>query len=325
MTSARILVLIGFAFLSLLVHSARAGEVITLESELITLQEKSLKQPYRRRLSLDHSGLLAYEIGRPVTPFFKDPDRGLSLRRYRSGERCFEVAFLSEVNRVRRIKCRDLLQDLHLREWPGFIPTSFREILSNPEFAFVKDFEMNPIDQTHILRGFLHEEGTIRMDQRVLGLSDLSAFPSREFPVSLKGRSRITVGLQSGLEVSHSLELTLGSLGILPEKKINFASRIKRSPDELVFFDRQGKVLFLNRLLIPQALRDHWMDVNPSWTPAMQELANASRVEPVCFRDSIFRGNRDCHHRIESLPLVRYSRLRMLLVDFQHSSVQWVP
>ncbi|NDF16076.1 hypothetical protein EB061_12285 [bacterium] len=65
MALPRILVLIGFGFLALMVHRAQAGEIILQESELLPLQEMARTLPYRKRWSLDDSGLVSYEIGSP--------------------------------------------------------------------------------------------------------------------------------------------------------------------------------------------------------------------------------------------------------------------
>jgi hypothetical protein len=130
---------------------------------------------------------------------------------------------------------------------------------------------------------------------------------------------------ENGLVVSHSLELKLGALGILPERKLSFRSRIVRSADDLIFTDQNGSWVILNHLLLPAALRDQMPRVDPSWQKTLEQMQLASRTAPVCFRDSWSGGKLDCHHRIEQLRLLKHDPFRILLVDFKQNQVEMAP
>ncbi|NDF16077.1 hypothetical protein EB061_12290 [bacterium] len=59
-----------------------------------------------------------------------------------------------------------------------------------------------------------------------------------------------------------------------------------------MFADGQGRMLFLNELLLPRSFRGHLLELNAAWPMPLEELQASSREAPVCFRDSASRGFR---------------------------------
>ncbi len=243
---------------------------------------------------------LPYELGKVVTPYFLNPETGLASRRYRGDSCCFEVSYLSGMNRVKRIKCSGLVSDLRVPGYPGFRPVRVSELASDQE----KSFTIFNEDLSFILNGYVHDEETIRMDQAILGLPDRSTFPRKLFSVTVQTRGSVSLDGKKGLHVSQRFELEIGKFGILDSRKKDVATSIIRKPGDLVFSDGTGKILIVNDLLLPNALRNFMMEADPALAEVLGDLELRSRNEPVCYRI------------IDRIPTVRWVPFKLLLVDF---------
>jgi hypothetical protein len=300
------------------IPSAWSNEIILQPEVLKRLSERARSQPYRTRGGIFSREMMSFEIGRPVTPYFADKESQVSKRRYQDEQRCYEVAFLSRLNQVKRIACRDLQLDLRVPGFPAFKPTRVGDLASGQRssFAFFQS------EQTYALSGFLHDQETVRMDQAVLGLPDRSSFPRQSFKVQALSSGSVVLEPQGSLRVRQEARLTIGKLGILDARERNWTALVERKADQWVFSDGAGKVLLLNDLLLPPALRGSLMEIDPRLASGLQDLEQRSRVEPVCFRDSGWGpGELGCHRMVESIPVVRMSPFRLLLIDFNGQQV----
>ena len=292
---------------------AWGGDLILDSNALKSLSEKSRTQPYRSKGGVFSREFLPYELGKVVTPYFLNPETGLASRRYRGDSCCFEVSYLSGMNRVKRIKCSGLVSDLRVPGYPGFRPVRVSELASDQE----KSFTIFNEDLSFILNGYVHDEETIRMDQAILGLPDRSTFPRKLFSVTVQTRGSVSLDGKKGLHVSQRFELEIGKFGILDSRKKDVATSIVRKPGDLVFSDGAGKILIANDLLLPNALRNFMMETDPALAEVLGDLELRSRNEPVCYRDSSWgSGELGCHRIIDRIPTVRWVPFKLLLVDF---------
>jgi hypothetical protein len=300
------------------IPSAWSGELILQAERLKELSQKAREQAYRTKGGILGRELMSFEIGVPVTPYFVDTECQVSKRRFKAEKRCFEVSFLSGVNRVKRIPCGDLQADLTLPGYPGFKP--FR--VAALDASRLVGFPFFNEDRSFVLSGFVHDKETIRMDQAVLGLPDLSAFPRRSFSVDSISRGSVSLDPKQGLRIAQDLRVKVGKLGILDSREKSVRSSVTRGPNDLVFSDGSGRVILVNDLMLPGALRNFLMEADPRFATTLQELEHRSRAEPVCYRDSSWGpGDEGCHRMIESIPAVRFSPFKLLMVDFNTSAV----
>jgi hypothetical protein len=299
-------------------QSAWSGELILQAEQLKVLSEKARNQPYRTKGGILSRELMSYELGVPVTPYFFDAECRVSKRRYRAEKRCLEVSFLSGLNQVKRIPCGDPMADLRLPGLPGFKPSKVSELSPAP----MNGFSFFDHQRSFVLSGFVHDQETVRMDQAVLGLPDRSSFPRQSFSVDAVSRGAVSLDSKNGLKIAQELRVKVGKLGFLDARERNVRSSVVRGPNDLVFSDGSGKVVVMNDLLIPGALRGFLMEIDSRFASALEGLESQSRVEPVCYRDSSWGpGEQGCHRMIEAIPVVRWSAFKLLLVDFNSKQV----
>ena len=291
-----------------------AGELILDPGALKTVSEQASKLPYRSRGGVFSREYMPYELGRPVTPYFRDTGTGLPKRRYQAESCCFEVSFLNGSNLVRKIRCKDLDSDLRIPGRPELLPVRVSE-LSRFGGGTVRFFDFQ---KSFVLSGFLHSEDTIRMDQAVLGLPDRSSFPRQSFSVDVRTQGTVVLDPAKGLEMTQSFQMKIGKLGILDPSERGVRNVITKKPGDLVLTDGAGKVVLVNDLMVPGALREFLLDKDSRLMSDLQGLEDRSKVEPVCSRDSGWgSAEQGCHRIIERIPAFRWMPFRLLSVDFR--------
>jgi hypothetical protein len=317
MNSMILVSMLGMALMSL-PGVAWSGELILNEARLNALEKQARENPYRKRRSLCPDSLLPYELGRVVTPFFQDPVKDVAKRRYRAEKKCFEVSYLPGLNQVARIRCEDLHSDLRIEGFPEFRSVRVADLAAGGKAGF-------PLPESEAvfrLRGYLHDEETVRMDQRVLNLPDLSAFPSANFEVGMKENGRVTMDASAGIRIEQLVERTIGKLGIVSARKDSYRSSFGRGPEDRVFSDGKGKVILLNDLMLPSALRNHLVGIRSEWKVRMGALETRSQSGPICFRDSGYgSATLDCHQMVLQERPVDFRNFKGLLLDFTSGSL----
>jgi hypothetical protein len=127
---------------------------------------------------------------------------------------------------------------------------------------------------------------------------------------------------KNGLQVVQDFELSVGKLGILDSRERSLRNVFSKKPTEWVFTDGAGKVLWVNDLMLPGALQDSLLEVQPQLLSELQGLEERSKIEPVCFRDAGW-GTEElgCHRVIGRIPALKRLPYRLLSIDFRNSVV----
>jgi len=299
---------------------AWSGELVLDAETLKVVTERARNQPYRTKGGVFSREFMSFELGAPVTPYAKDPATGIVSRRFKEDSCCFEVSFLSGVNRVKRIQCSDQMDsDLRVSGHPEFRPVKVSGIAATGEggFAFFND------ERSYTLTGFAHDEATIRMDQYVLGLPDRSTFPRRNFEVAVRTRGSTSLDSKSGLQIKQGFQMRIGKFGFMDPREKNFSTSIIRKPSERVFADQKGRILIVNDPLLPGAFRDSLIETDSRLTSTLSDLERRSKVEPVCYRDSGWgSGELGCHWIVQAIPSILRVPFKLLLIDIKSSLIQ---
>ncbi len=300
--------------------SSFAGEVILDRVVLEQASRQARENPYRLKLAIGSKEILYFEVGKPVTPYFRDESDTPLKRRFQSENRCYEVSFFKKLNLARKTNCLTVMDDLKLPGLPDFHAARVSELLQESLNAF--DFWNT--SATYSLTGFVHDRETIRMDQIVLNIKDQSSFPTRSFTVKTSSSGKVVLDSKAGLVIEQHYLLTLGKIGILNERSIKIDSSIKRSLDQWVFTDGQGKIVLINALMAPLALQNFTLGIQPEFIRYLKDLETKSSQGAVCYRDSwTHPSDQDCHFLLtQKIQPVGYSPFRLLRVDFHAGTVE---
>ncbi len=298
-----------------------AGELILDPGVLKAVSDQARNIPFRSRGGVFSRQYFQYELGRAVTPYFMDPVTGLAKRRFRSENCCFEVSFLKGSNLVRKIKCKNLESDLRLPGKPELMPMRVSD-LPQVGGGVIQFFDF---EKKFVLSGFLHSEDTIRMDQAVLGLPDRSSFPRQSFSVDVRTHGTVMLDPTKGLQITQKFQMKMGKLGILEPTERGVQNVVSKKPSDLVFSDGAGKVVLVNDLMLPRALQNSLMEINPRLLSDLQGLEERSNTEPVCFRDAGWgSAEQGCHRIIDVIPPLRWLPYGLLSIDFRNGNVSIV-
>jgi hypothetical protein len=298
---------------------AISGELILDQSLLEKASKQARENPYRIKQALGSKEVSAFDLGNPVTPFFQHESSKTTKRRYRSGKNCFEVSFLKTLNLATKTDCRQLMEDLKLPGYPDFHAAKVSDLLK----PSASGFGFWDASDSYRLKGFVHTRETIEMDQRILGLQTTDAFPTQSFLVKTEAKGSVTLDSKSGLSITQQTSMTIGKIGILDQRSETINNSISRDLKDWIFTDGKGRVIVINKLMLPRPLQDSLLAIQPDFSQFLEDLESRSSRSAVCFRDS-WMGNtdQDCQQMvIKKIRPFELHSFNLLMVDFQSSSV----
>jgi hypothetical protein len=296
-----------------------ASELILDRSVLDQVSKQARENPYRLKCVIGSKEIFYFEVGKPVTPYFRDEYNGIIKRRFHADNRCFEVSFFEKLNFVKKTSCHTLMNDVKLPGFPEFHAAKVSELLHQS----MNSFEFWNTSATYNLNAFVHTRETIQSDQQILNLKDFSSFPIQSFTVKTESLGKVSLDPKAGILIEQHYLLNLGQIGIQNEQKIKTDNSIKRSLDQWVFTNGQGKVILLNDLMIPYALQNFIMTIQPKFIHYVKELEKRSAQGAICYRDSwIGPADQDCHYVLtRKIRPVEFSAFQLLMINFQAGTV----
>ncbi len=294
-----------------------ASEII-LNRPLVAKLEKQLRDhPYFLKVGPAKVNIYGFEIGRADTPFYSTPESKSPKRYYRKSsirndsEKCFELSVLPTENVARRVRCVFKRDELKL---PGF---SEYAVVSPGDLyrSGLKSFTAREMKSDYKILGFLLSEDS---PEFILAKTSASQF----FKVSVLAKDDVTLTPDS-LSLRQEMCLTTGDLGLMNGRTFNVVNNVTLKNGGLIFANSYGEVLVYFQPH-PNPFNEVFMNPNLSLNIRLENMAEESKVGPVCFSDGAYAPReKDCFRSVFDRDTVqRYELLNLLKIDFKNFSAK---